>query len=75
MVFVEVKTRSSTLFGEPEDAITPKKQKHLLRVAYIYMRRNRLRQEDTPIRFDIVSIVAEANERSIQSIKLLKGWE
>jgi len=36
-VFVEVKTRSSTSFGLPEEAITEQKQVHLLESAQAYL--------------------------------------
>ena len=35
-VFVEVKTRTSRRFGLPEDAITPRKQAHMLAAAEHY---------------------------------------
>jgi putative endonuclease len=34
---VEVKTRSSTAFGLPEDSVTPAKQAHLLAAAQAYL--------------------------------------
>ncbi len=36
-VFVEVKTRTSTRFGYPEEAITPRKLEHLLASAQAYL--------------------------------------
>ena len=73
LAFVEVKTRSSSLFGEPEDAVDSEKERHLHRVAYFYLRKNRLRPEDTRMRFDIVSIITESDQRTIKTIKLYKG--
>ncbi len=35
-VFIEVKARTSGAFGNPEDAITPRKQAHLLAAAQHY---------------------------------------
>ncbi len=37
-VFVEVKTRSSTAFGNPEQAVTASKRAHLLAAAQEFMR-------------------------------------
>lgn len=37
LVFVEVKTRSSTRFGMPEESITPRKQEHMLACAEAYL--------------------------------------
>ena len=36
-VFVEVKTRRSTAFGLPEEAVTPNKQAHLLAAAQAFL--------------------------------------
>ena len=55
LVIVEVKTRDSAEYGPPERAVSPEKQRHLIRVAREYARKT-----DTPwesVRFDVVSIV------------------
>jgi putative endonuclease len=55
LVFVEVKTRSSTEFGEPERAVDAEKRRNLTRAARDYARRAGVEWQQT--RFDIVSIV------------------
>lgn len=60
LVFVEVKTRSSTYFGRPEAFVTPQKEKMLIRAAHAYMEQTGHRWE---IRFDVVSIVWLGEER------------
>jgi putative endonuclease len=57
LVFVEVKTRGSAEFGEPEGAVDEEKQKNLHRAARDYARRTGVEWEGT--RFDIVSVVLE----------------
>lgn len=57
LVFVEVKTRTNTVFGMPETAITKKKQKHLHDAATYYL------QEKSPDyagdwRVDVIAILA-----------------
>lgn len=52
-VFVEVKTRSSTYYGYPEDFVSPAQQKRLAKAAEAYMYENDLNGE---MRFDIVAI-------------------
>jgi len=55
LVIVEVKTRGSGEYGPPERAVSPEKQRHLIRVGREYARKT-----DTPwehVRFDVVSIV------------------
>lgn len=54
LVAVEVKTRRSDNFGEPEIAVGVMKQRMLARAADAYVRYNKL---DVDIRFDIISIV------------------
>lgn len=58
MVFVEVKTRRGTGFGQPEEAITAEKQRHLVRAARAWLHERKM--EGTPARFDVVSILMEA---------------
>jgi len=53
LVFVEVKARRSTRFGTPAEAVHPRKQRQILRVAEAYMRERRLR---VPCRVDVVAV-------------------
>jgi putative endonuclease len=55
LVFVEVKTRASAEFGEPESAVDAEKRGKVERAARDYARRAGVEWERT--RFDIVSIV------------------
>jgi putative endonuclease len=55
LVFIEVKTRSSSRFGSPFDAVTLRKQQQLSRIAKDYLVRNKIM--DTPCRFDVLSII------------------
>lgn len=54
IIFVEVKTRSSTQFGFPEEAVTPKKQQHLVHAAELYLQAQN--QLDSLWRFDVIAI-------------------
>lgn len=54
LVFVEVKTRTSFLFGSAEDAIGYKKIKNLKQGMGIYLRNNKINYED--IRLDFISV-------------------
>jgi putative endonuclease len=57
LVFVEVKLRRGTGFGDPLEAVTPRKQQTLRSVAehYLYARRAHY---DT-LRFDVIGILAD----------------
>lgn len=54
LVVVEVKTRTNTAFGRPEDYVSDKKQALLSEAAWAYAESIGW---DGPIRFDIISIV------------------
>ena len=56
-VFVEVKTRQNLYFGEPEYAITKKKQQQVKKVAELYLYDKEIEQVDC--RFDVVAILLE----------------
>jgi putative endonuclease len=59
LVFIEVKTRRSLRFGDPQDAVTPAKQARLQRLADYYLQRQRLGEVE--VRFDVVGItISEA---------------
>lgn len=58
LVFVEVKYRADERSGEPEEAVTVKKQQTIRRVAQYYLHRCGF-PENTPCRFDVVGIKGE----------------
>ncbi|ATP58606.1 endonuclease [Pedobacter ginsengisoli] len=56
IIFVEVKTRSSTDYGEPEDFVSSKKEKQVEYASSAYIEMN---NHEGEIRFDIIAIVFE----------------
>lgn len=60
LVFVEVKTRKSVDHGEPFESVGAQKQKKLTQLAWSYAKRHRCL--NTPIRFDVISIVMNSDE-------------
>lgn len=66
LVFVEVKTRSNTKFGEPYEAVTAQKEKFLLDAAEHYIEEKEI---DKEVRFDIISIELNQNTSHINHIK------
>ena len=67
LVFVEVKTRSSAEFGEPERAVDLEKQEKVVRAGRDYARRAGVEWDET--RFDIVSVVMERPRVRIEWIR------
>lgn len=66
LVIVEVKTRSTLYFGEPQIFVTKKKQAFMIRAANAYILQNNIHDET---RFDIVSIVVSGDRVSIKHIE------
>ncbi|MBP6977499.1 MAG: YraN family protein [Bacteroidales bacterium] len=65
LVIVEVKTRHSSDFGEPEDSVTRQKQKLLIRAANSYINRYGVKKET---RFDIISILLRGRNPEVNHI-------
>ena len=53
IVFVEVKTRQSEMFGTPQEAVNQRKQRQIIRVAQWYLEKNPLNLQP---RFDVLAI-------------------
>jgi putative endonuclease len=66
LVFVEVKTRTGTSFGSPEESITATKQAHIRKVALIYL--DTYPQTFREIRFDVIGILMEGSEPRINHL-------
>ncbi len=66
LVFVEVKTRSSDVFGGPLDAVTARKQRKLGRMALEYIARSRL--SGVACRFDVVGVLRRGGETEIEVV-------
>ncbi len=56
LVIVEVKTRHSSQFGDPQDFVTKRQQKHLINAADAYVTDNDL---DVEVRFDVIAITSD----------------
>ncbi|MEO0895617.1 MAG: YraN family protein [Bacteroidota bacterium] len=54
LVFVEVKTRSTDLWGQPEESVTEAKQKQIFKAADAYLYEKNM--WTVPVRFDIIAI-------------------
>lgn len=68
LAFIEVKTRRSTRYGTPGEAVNTEKRYRLTRIAMSYMSRNRMFHKQG--RFDVVEVVMHGNE--VKQIRLIK---
>ncbi|MBP9792517.1 MAG: YraN family protein [Flavobacterium sp.] len=66
LIVVEVKTRTSTDYGNPEDFVDKKKIKLLVKAIDEYVQQSDL---DLDIRFDIVSLVKTDNKFNIEHLE------
>jgi putative endonuclease len=73
LVVVEVKTRNSAFFGEPQTFVSRSKQQHLVRAAHAYVTRN---DHDLEVRFDVIGIVLNALEERLEHVEgaFLPRW-
>jgi len=54
LVFIEVKTRESLIYGQPFEAVNSAKKRKIANAALLYLKR--FKQQIPPCRFDVVSI-------------------
>lgn len=66
LVFIEVKARRSKEFGEPEDAVTPRKRDKIRATAEGYLFKNNI--DDKNCRFDVIAIDYQCNKTEIRHI-------
>ncbi len=68
LVFVEIKARSSSDFGLPQEAVDRFKQRKMIEAARTYLAERHL-TEDIPARFDVVAIQLTPTGPDIELIK------
>ena len=66
LVIIEVKTRSTSYFGDPSEAVGKAKEEFIIRAAEAYIEIHDLNMD---MRFDIISIITNSNEEIIEHIK------
>lgn len=71
VVLAEVRTRTSSAFGSPEESITAEKARRLRRLALYYLQATR--QGETPSRIDLLAVMLDKESLEVQSIRHIKG--
>ena len=61
LVFIEVRTKSNTLYGTPLETINYEKRRQIEKMARQYLSREKV-NPDTFCRFDLIGIVLEKNQ-------------
>lgn len=72
LVACEVKYRSSTGYGDPLEAVDPRKQKKICQTMLYYFVRHGY-SADTPCRFDVIAIGGEDTVRHIKNAFVFRG--
>ena len=68
LAFIEVKTRTGSDYGEPSEAVTRQKIKHIKNVAKYYIHINNL--YNNYFRFDVIELKILVHEYTINHIKM-----
>lgn len=66
LAIIEVKTRSTADFGNPQDFVKPKQIQRLVKAVDEYVNTNNL---DVEVRFDIIAIVREGKKFKIEHLE------
>ncbi len=66
LIAVEVKTRSTNYFGNPEEFITTKKKQLLVSAINSYVINNDI---DVEVQFDIITVLKQKNEFKLEHIE------
>lgn len=67
VVFIEVKSRSSSALGNPRHAVTLQKQRKISKTAILYLKQTS--QSNVRARFDVVTILMDSGKDNIELIK------
>ena len=67
VVFIEVKTRRSERFGDPQQSVTQQKQKRISRISLEYLQKKRLYPCNA--RFDVVAVRMHGGNAGIELIQ------
>lgn len=66
LVFVEVKSRTSELYGNAEDAVDDRKMRLLISAAESYIKRFKI---DLKFRFDVITVIGNCEPYRIEHIE------
>ena len=68
LCFIEVKYRNDPRFGQPQEAVTASKQKHICNVSKFYLY-SKYKSLDVPVRYDVIAVSPHDNIYTCNWIK------
>ena len=66
LIIAEIRTRSTNMYGEPEDTVSEKKIRRIINAADGYIKKNMI---DLNVRFDIISVTGHDGDFRIKHIE------
>ncbi|MBW9199256.1 YraN family protein [Bacteroides sp. ET225] len=66
LIVIEVKTRRNDKYGQPQEAVTDRKIRHIVSSTDSYLNRFEI---DLPVRFDIITLIGERPPFDIEHIE------
>lgn len=66
LIVIEVKTRASNCFGEPEEAISAQKIRHIVTSTDAYLKKYQI---DLPVQFDVITVIGHHPPFKIKHIE------
>lgn len=66
LIAVEVKTRSTTDFGLPQDFIKPQQIKRLVKAVNHFVE---VKDLEVEVRFDVIAVISKGNKKEIEHLK------
>ena len=64
LVFVEVRTKSTQVYGSPEESLSPTKQTHMKKCAYYYLQNHKKLPENW--RIDLVAVELDSFNKPVR---------
>ncbi|MEK7817141.1 MAG: YraN family protein, partial [Actinomycetota bacterium] len=76
VAFVEVKARRDKSYGEPFEAVGPRKQRQLRRMAQMWLAEHerQLQGHDLTFRFDVISMVLDGSNRPTEFMHIKNAF-
>ncbi len=71
VVIVEVRTKTGSAFGRPEESITALKAHQLRRLALYYLQS--VYKREIPCRIDLVAVILNEDDNSVRTLNHIKG--
>lgn len=72
LVFIEVKTRNSNIYGRPSEAVNKRKQLKIINTSLLYIQLNKL--NDVQIRYDVAEVYPLDDNKIIYIKNAFSVW-